>query len=291
MSVRASLFHLTRYRYDRPVWLSPQVIRLRPAPSCRTPVLSYALQVFPRPHHLNWIQDPQGNLLARVVFPGQVSEFRIEVNLVADLAPSNPFDFFVEQSAESFPFTYAAEQQEELHPFLTHAGPGPLLAGFLAGLDRTPRGTVDALVDLNRRVAETVGYVVRAEPGVQAPEETLRLGSGSCRDSAWLLVHCLRQLGVAARFVSGYLIQLHPDAHQQRGATGTELHAWADAFIPGAGWIGFDATSGLLAGEGHVPLCATPRSDNAAPVSGSHEPCEVEFSHEVRITSQVATPG
>lgn len=291
MSVQASVFHRTRYGYDRPVWLSPQVIRLRPAPGCRTPVSNYSLQVFPLPHHLHWVQDPQGNLLARVVFPQPVQEFRIEVNLVVDLAPSNPFDFFVEQSAESFPFTYAAEQHEELQPFLTHAGPGLLLAEFLAGLDRTPRGTVDTLVELNRRVAESVRYVVRMEPGVQDPEETLRLGSGSCRDSAWLLVHCLRQLGVAARFVSGYLIQLHPDAQQQRGATGTELHAWADAFIPGAGWIGFDATSGLLAGEGHVPLCATPRSGNAAPVSGTHEPCEVDFSHEVRVTGRVDTPG
>ncbi|MCB1942929.1 MAG: transglutaminase family protein, partial [Candidatus Accumulibacter sp.] len=206
MSIHVALNHITHYRYDRPISLSPQVIRLRPAPHSRTPILSYSLKITPAQHFINWQQDPQANYLARLVFPEKTSEFRVEVDLVAEMSVINPFDFFPEPYATTFPFKYEAWQREELEPYLGALPATPLLADFLATIPGEPRTSVDFLVDLNQQVQRQVGYVIRLEPGVQTPEETLALARGSCRDSAWLLVQVLRNLGLAARFVSGYLI-------------------------------------------------------------------------------------
>jgi uncharacterized protein (DUF2126 family)/transglutaminase-like putative cysteine protease len=295
MAVHVALTHRTRYRYDRPVQLGPQVVRLRPAPHCRTPILSYSLKVAPRQHFLNWQQDPQSNFLARYVFPEPAEEFLIEVDLVAEMAIINPFDFFLEATAEHYPFVYERPLARELGPYLVREAAGPLLAGLLADLDRTRVPTIDFLVALNRLVQRRVGYVIRLEPGIQSCEETLRLGTGSCRDSAWLLVQIARQCGLAARFASGYLIQLAPDEKPLTGPAGPErdfcdLHAWAEIYLPGAGWVGIDPTSGLLAGEGHIPLACTPDPDSAAPISGSIGPCEVAFEHEMKVTRLAEQP-
>ena len=288
MAIHVALHHKTHYRYDRSVTLSPHVVRLRPAPHCRTPILSYSLNLAPRPHFINWQQDPHSNYLGRVVFPEKARELLVEVDLVAEMSVLNPFDFFLEPSAEQFPFTYEPWLQKDLAPFLEVSADGAPLQEFVRTIDRRPRRTIDFLVDLNSRLSKEIAYVIRLEPGVQTPDETLRLARGSCRDTGWLLVQALRHLGLAARFVSGYLIQLTPDVKSLDGPSGaaadfTDLHAWAEVYLPGAGWIGLDPTSGLLAGEGHIPLAATPDAFSAAPITGELDECEAVLTHEMHV--------
>jgi uncharacterized protein (DUF2126 family)/transglutaminase-like putative cysteine protease len=288
MSIHVALNHVTHYRYDRPVTLGPQIVRLRPAPHARTPVLAYGQRITPAKHFINWQQDSQSNWLARLVFPEPVRELKIEIDLVAEMSVINPFDFFLEPRAEKFPFRYDKDQLRELAPYLVRGPLTPRFKRYLDAVPRDPTPTVDFLVALNQRVAKDVRYLIRMEPGIQTPEETLAAASGSCRDSGWLMVQLLRHLGIAARFVSGYLIQLKPDVKSLDGPSGTEvdftdLHAWCEAYLPGAGWVGLDPTSGLFAGEGHIPLACSPEPGSAAPVTGATEKAEVEFSHHMRI--------
>ncbi|MDR3473737.1 MAG: transglutaminase family protein, partial [Devosia sp.] len=295
MPLHVALTHRTSYHYDRLITLGPQTIRLRPTPHARTAVLSYELKVEPTPHFINWQQDPQGNQLARVVFPEKVDRFEVTVDLVADMVTVNPFDFFLEPDAEQFPFSYDPILEQELAPFRRTDPAGPHLAALLAEVSRARQPTVDMLVALNQSVQHRVKYIVRLEPGVYTPEETLGGGQGSCRDSAWVLVQLLRHLGYAARFVSGYLIQLAPDVKPLEGPPGpeadfTDLHAWAEVYLPGAGWVGLDATSGLFCGEGHIPLAASPDPISAAPITGLVEKCEVTFDFEMSVRRVRETP-
>ena len=288
MGIQVALNHRTQYRYDKAVSLGPQVIQLRPAPHCRTPILSYSLNVTPARHILNWQLDPHYNHLARLLFPDKTKEFVVDVDLVVELSSVNPFDFFLEPGFEDYPFQYSPELAKDLEPYRSVDQAGPRLQAFLANFSGEKRGTIDFLVNLNRRVRDEIGYVTRLDPGVQTCEQTLERRSGSCRDSAWFLVQILRQLGIAARFVSGYLIQLAPDETAQEDLNtphrdSADLHAWAEAYLPGAGWIGMDPTSGLFASEGHIPLVCTPNASQAAPIGGTVEPAKVDFVHSMAI--------
>ena len=289
MSIHVALNHVTHYRYERPIQLGAQVVRLRPAPHSRTRILSYSMRVEPAQHFINWQQDPLSNHLARLVFPEKTSVLRIEVDLVAEMSVLNPFDFFLEPSAEKFPFNYDATLASELAPYLLKQDLTPFFAKYLKSLPSEPMPTNDFVVAVNQRLQHDIRYLIRMEPGVQLPEETLRLGSGSCRDSAWLLVQLLRHMGLAARFVSGYLIQLKSDVKALDGPSGaeqdfTDLHAWCEVFLPGAGWIGLDPTSGLLAGEGHIPLACSPEPSSAAPITGVLESCKSTFEHHMTVS-------
>ena len=293
MAIRVALHHKTSYRYDRRVNLSPHEVRLRPAAHARTPILAYSLSVTPEQHFINWQQDPYGNYIARFVFPEPSDVLEFTVDLIADMTVINPFDFFVEKYAEQFPFAYPAQLRDELAAYLQSAPPAPLQSAWIAGasaaLLAAPIGIADFLVAVNQRLQRDIAYLVRMEPGVQEPEFTLEKRSGSCRDTAWLLVQMLRQMGLATRFVSGYLIQLVADVKALDGPSGTavdftDLHAWVEVYVPGAGWIGLDPTSGMLAGEGHIPLACTATPSSAAPISGFTDPAGVEFVHEMTIT-------
>ncbi len=343
MAIHVALYHKTHYTYDKPVGHGPHVVRLRPAPHCRTKILSYSQKITGGEYFINWQQDPFSNWNARLMFPDRMKEFNVEVELVAEMSVYNPFDFFIEDAATSFPFTYDATLKKDLTPFLEPCPLAPKLAAYIAGLKRDVLGhpeilahaptsatlhrtdvhhegghivvegassgirhpasssetkqprTIDFLVALNQRLQHDIKYLIRLEPGVQSPEETLTTLSGSCRDSGWLLVQLLRHFGLAARFVSGYLIQLAPDMKSLDGPSGTEidftdLHAWCEVYLPGAGWIGFDPTSGLLAGEGHIPLSCTPEPSTAAPVSGAIDKCESKLHHEMKVTRVYESP-
>ncbi|MDA8255266.1 MAG: transglutaminase family protein [Betaproteobacteria bacterium] len=289
MSIHVALRHTTVYRFDRRVTLSPHVVRLRPAPHSRTPILAYTLKIAPEKHFINWQQDPFGNYLARLVFPEATREFSVDVEVIADLTVINPFDYFIEDSAEYWPFDYDAALKRELAPYLETEPAGARLAAWLATVPRERAHSNDFLVALNQRLQRDIAYTVRMEPGIQSCEETLEKALGSCRDTAWLLVQILRHLELAARFVSGYLVQLTADEKSLDGPSGpeadfTDLHAWAEVYLPGAGWIGLDPTSGLFAGEGHIPLACTPQPSSAAPIDGMTDPCEVEFEFSNTVT-------
>ncbi|MDD5203725.1 MAG: transglutaminase family protein, partial [Sulfurimonas sp.] len=295
MALKVVISHKTHYKYDRFISLSPHVIRLRPAPHSRTPIESYALKITPKEHFINWQQDPFGNYLARIVFPEKVKEFGIDVEILADLITINPFDFFVDDSAKDFPFEYNKELKKELLPYLELEEDGKKLKKFMQGLDLTPRPIIDFLVYLNTEIYSYLNYTVRLDPGVQTCEVTLGNKLGSCRDYAWLFVQVLRQLGLAGRFVSGYLVQLKADEKSLDGPSGpeedfTDLHAWTEVYIPGAGWVGLDATSGLFAGEGHIPLACTPNFESAHAIEGLGDKCEVEFEYSNTVTRVFESP-
>ncbi len=288
MGIQVALHHQTEYAYDRAVALGPQVIQLRPAPHCHTPILNYSLDITPADHILTWQFDALGNHLARVLFPQKTKKFVVEVSLVADLTPTNPFDFFLEPGFETFPFAYTPELSRDLEPYRSAEPAGPLLRSFVDTVSGKQQGTVAFLVALNQQVRDEVSYVTRMEHGVQSCEQTLSERTGSCRDSAWLMVQVCRQLGIAARFVSGYLIQLAAeepalDSADAPTVDSADLHAWAEVFLPGAGWIGMDPTSGLFTAEGHIPLVSTPSASQAAPIGGTVERAGVEFSHTMSV--------
>lgn len=287
MTARVSIRHETTYDFDRPATIMPHIIRLRPVPHSRTVITDYSLQVEPVSHFIHWQQDPFANHIARLVFTRPARRLRLTVKLTADLKPVNPFDFFIESSAEQYPFQYEQRMHKALLPCLEIVDRSDSMTHWVEGADRQRQPTIEFITAENRRVRDAVDYNIRHEPGVLSCSEVLQAGRGSCRDSSWLLVQTLRHHGIAARFVSGYMIHLKDDAEQ---AEFSELHAWAEAYIPGAGWIGLDPTSGLLATEGHIPLACAPDPEDTAPVEGNTSICGVKFSYRNELTAIESAP-
>jgi len=284
MTINVAIRHQTNYRFDRTVDIMPHIVRLRPAPHCRTIITHYALAVEPDSHYIHWQQDPFANHVARLVFRQPADSLHFIVDLTARIQHFNPFDFFIEDNAASFPFQYDERLHKALSLYLEVTDQSPALADWVAAADTQSRSTIEFLIDENRRTHELIDYVIRHESGVMTCAEVLASGRGSCRDSSWLLMQSLRSLGIAARFVSGYLIQVQTDdngkpAKLVQESDYSELHAWVEVFLPGAGWIGLDPTSGMLANAGHIPLACTADPADAAPISGSTGICEVEFSY------------
>lgn len=284
MAIRVAIHHYTQYQYDRLVFVSPHLIRLKPAAHTHASIESYSLTIEPENHVVHWQQDPFGNFVARVDFWEPMQMMAIKVEIIAGLEPVNPFDFFIDTYAESFPFEYDAQLKKDLVSYLEITEQGPYMTQWLGQIDQTKRGTVDFLISLNQQLYQAVAYTIRLQPGVQTVEETLKLAIGSCRDSGWLLVQTLRQLGLAARFVSGYLAQVATDETTANDPANPienslALHAWAEVYIPGAGWIGLDPTSGMLATEGHIPLACTPDPEGAAPITGTTDQNETTFTY------------
>ena len=295
MTIHIALHHQTDYQYSKLIQIEPQVVRLRPAPHCRSKIISYSLKIEPTEHFINWQQDPFANYQARLVFPKKTKHFTVTVDLIVEMAVYNPFDFFLEPEAQNYPFKYKENLKSELTPYLVQSKSNPLLLDYFTKIDRRKKRTIDFVVDINQQLQKDIQYLIRLEPGVQSPDETLFKKCGSCRDSAWLLVNLFRLCGLAARFVSGYLIQLKADVQAIDGPSGTDkdftdLHAWCEVFLPGAGWVGLDPTSGLIAGEGHIPLACTPAPSNAAPIEGVIEACEVQFEHHMEILRIYESP-
>ncbi|MCG3716480.1 transglutaminase family protein, partial [Aliarcobacter butzleri] len=295
MALKVVISHKTHYKYDRKISLSPHIIRLRPAPHSRTPIEAYSLKIKPDNHFINWQQDPFGNYLARLVFPEKTDEFCVDVEIIADMITINPFDFFVEDSAKNYPFEYKKDLQEELKPYLKIDEKNKILNDFVDSIDKKEKSIIDFLVEVNQKINSYLDYTVRLEPGVQSCKTTLEKKLGSCRDFAWLFVQVLRHLGLASRFVSGYLVQLTADVKSLDGPSGpeadfTDLHAWTEVYIPGAGWIGLDSTSGLFAGEGHIPLACTPHYNSAHAIEGFSDKCETEFFFENKVTRIFESP-
>lgn len=278
--MRVLIQHHSLYRYPSPAALGPHLIRLRPANHTKARIESYALQIA-QDSDIRWQQDPYGNHVARALIGKgeRVPALDISVELAVEIRPINPFDFFTDEECEDAPFAYPSSLRVDVSPFLDreHASfrGGKRFLGFLAELPARGR-TVPLIVEINRLVNQWIKYVIRDDPGIWTPEETLEAGRGSCRDMAVLLVAALRSRGLAARFASGYLVQLKdegmiPDEPKGVSRDVVDLHAWAEVFIPGGGWIGLDPTSGLLAGEGHIPLACTAVPALAAPIEGTSD--------------------
>jgi len=284
--MRVSLHHITRYRYDRQVRLGPQIIRLHPAPHYRGHLLRYSMTLEPSGADIQWIPDAFANQTAEVRFPDHTDVFRVSVELMIDKGTISPLAVSPTADAGHGPPHYAPPLIRALAPYRHTAPAGRLFQAYLSTIDVRHLPAATFVMMMNQKLHQDIRYRIRQEHGVQTPEHTLRDGSGSCRDSGWLLVHLLRHCGFAARFVSGYLIQLPSDTSERTNPdlSSSELHAWCEVYLPDAGWVGLDPTSGLLTDEGHVPLACAPDPAAAAPIEGSVESCEVDFSYRIAIT-------
>lgn len=278
---RVSVKHRIDYAYDHKVLLSPHRFRLAPQPDTYSLIEEYSFVLRPA-NRLYWQHDVYGNKMVRADFADRTDFMSLEVTLDIQQNSFNPFDVLVDNESQCFPFLYPAMVKNALLPYLQIVDrSSAALSAFVGDTEKFYGETLSFLVKLNMYVCNHIGYVCRIEEGVQSCEMTLKARTGSCRDSAWLMVQVLRRLGLASRFVSGYLIQLGTVSGDS-----VELHAWAEVFIPGASWIGLDTTSGLFTSEGHIALAAGPGPEQVAPVEGLTELCSVSMTYQFELTNR-----
>jgi transglutaminase-like putative cysteine protease len=260
--------HRTTYSYAQPVTFGQHRIMVRPREGHDVHIESSILDITPA-HGIRWMRDVNGNSLARVDFTEPSDKLMFYSEIVLEQYDTNPFDFILEDSAAHYPFVYDQESLVELAPYMAVMYPrdvAPLrewLTQFWKPGDQME--TFSLLQNINLHISRTFKYQRRDEAGVQTPAETLQKNSGSCRDFATLLLEACRSWGLAARFASGYV---------QCGATeagGASTHAWTEVYLPGAGWKGFDSTSGLMTGAQHVTIAVSRNPENAAPISGTFQ--------------------
>jgi len=290
--LRLLIQHQSVYRYPTPASFGPHQVRLRPASHARARIENYTLKV-PSEAAVRWQQDPSGNHVAHLAFKKgtRLPALEITVELAVDIRPVNPFDFFIDPRCEVIPFAYPAELSRDLAPFLERGDPelatGEQFEALLAAMPKS-EPTVPFLVAANQLVHGALRYVIREEPGIWTPEETLKNGRGSCRDQAVLLMALLRARGLASRFASGYLVQLQDEGMLPGEPKGVskdvaDLHAWTEVFLPGGGWVGLDPTSGLFCGEGHIPLASVARPALGSPVEGTADRAAESISFSMKI--------
>ena len=275
MTVRYDIVHTTVYRYAQPVTFGEHRVMFRPRDSHDLRVLATDLDVSPDAD-VRLIQDPNSNSIALVLPKEPADTLQIVCSFTIEHAHSMNLELPLAPSAELYPFSYSTDEWIDLEPFLRpmHDDPDGELIGWARQFVRTdgPTGTRDLLVAMNQHIRENFRYQARDEEGTQTPVETLALGSGSCRDFALLMMEAARRLGIASRFVSGYLYDPSLDAKPEEGAEmvgAGYTHAWMQAYLPGAGWVPFDPTNNLLGGTQLIRVGVARDPKQAAPVAGS----------------------
>ncbi len=262
---RLDISHVTEYVFQDRVSLLPHRLLLRPRENHNVRIESSVLEILPA-HTVQWKRDVLDNSVAVVSFSEPSDRLRIHSTVVIQHYEDNPFDFLVDDYAFIHPFDYSMEERAELAPFLKAVYPADqgVVQNWLNGLGlQQPMETFALLDRMNHEIAGRFFYQMREEQGVQAPALTLARNSGSCRDFAALFLEACRHLGLASRFVSGYLYAAATEAGN------ASTHAWAEVYLPGAGWKGFDPTSGEVTGNRHIGVAVASHPEAVPPVAGS----------------------
>lgn len=285
--MRISIRHITRYTYPEAVQFTPHRILLRPRENPSLRVLSMNLKVEPAAN-IKWMVDSFENHIAVAYLEEQANEIRIEANILTELGLENPFDFIIEPYAETYPFSYNPSERKALSPYLEVGSPSScanVLPWIWKEFPQLPSQSLELLTQLNSRIHERFTYQRRDEEGVQDPDETISLGSGSCRDFARFFTEACRQLGFAARFVSGYLYDPPTGDDHFRNIAEGSMHACSEVFLPGAGWKGFDSTNGMLANQFFIPCAVANEPKLTSPIQGSyyHAQARVPSTMEVSL--------
>lgn len=281
---RYKITHQTDYDFSEMAYLLPHTLRLRPREGHELRIESSALDISP-PASLRWHRDAEGNSVAIATFNSSARRITIKSEITLQQYNQSPHDFLVADYAVNYPFSYKEEDRVLLSPYMEQSGEvkGSRLEGWVKGL-LLPNENIQTfalLLRLNQRIYQLLNYRTREEEGVQAAEQTLASGSGSCRDAAALFMAAARQLGFATRFVSGYIYSEGTAiAHGQSGAT----HAWTEVFIPGAGWKGFDPTIGNIVGADHIAVAVARVPESVPPIAGAFQgDAEAEMSVKVWV--------